>query len=79
MIAGNKGIANLYDIEYETDYFVNSYDYKFVTFIRVITIVCLQANLKMKIHTKLFLNYTNFMAYSSRSNSVKERFLYVTI
>jgi len=41
MIAGNKGIANLYDIEYETDYFVNSYDYKFVTFIRVITIVCL--------------------------------------
>jgi len=37
MIAENKDIVNLNDIEYETDYFVNSYDYKFVTFIRVIT------------------------------------------
>lgn len=41
MIAKNKDIANLYDIEYETDYFVNSYDYKFVTFIRVVAKVCL--------------------------------------
>lgn len=41
MIVENKDIANLYDIEYETDYFVNGYDYKFVTFIRVITKVCL--------------------------------------
>lgn len=31
----NKDISNLNDVEYETDYFVNSYDYKFVTFIRV--------------------------------------------
>ncbi len=37
MIAKNEDTDNLYDIEYETDYFVNGYDYKFVTFIRVIT------------------------------------------
>ena len=41
MIAENKDISNLNDIEYETDYFVNSYDYKFVTFIRVMIKVCL--------------------------------------
>lgn len=33
----NKDISNVNDIEYETGYFVNSYDYKFVTFIRVNT------------------------------------------
>lgn len=41
MIMENKDIANLNDVEYETDYFVNSYDYKFVTFIRVIVKACL--------------------------------------
>lgn len=79
MIAKNKDIDNLYDIKYETDYFVNGYDYKFVTFIRVIAKVYLQANFKIKIYMKLFLNYMNFMAYSNRSNSVKERLLYVEI
>ena len=43
MIAENKDIANLYDIEYEAGCFVNSYDYKFVTFIRVIRKVRLLA------------------------------------
>lgn len=37
MIVENKDISNLNDIEYETDYFVNSYDYIFVISIRVIT------------------------------------------
>jgi len=37
MIVKNKDISNLNNIEYETDYFVNSYYYKFVTSIRVIT------------------------------------------
>ena len=37
MIVENKNISNLNDIEYETDYFVNSYDYKFAIFIRVTT------------------------------------------
>ena len=41
MTAKNKDIDNLYDIKYETDYFVNGYDYKFVTFIRVIAKVYL--------------------------------------
>ena len=69
MIAENKDIANLYDIEYEAGCFVNSYDYKFVTFIRVIRKVRLLANRKTR-------NYTNFVADSSHSNSVKERFSY---
>lgn len=72
MIAENKDIANLYYIEYEAVCFVNSYDYKFVTFIRVIRKVRLLANRKTR-------NYTNFVADSSQSNSVKERFSYARV
>ncbi len=60
MIEENKEIVSQNNTEYKTGYFVNSYDYKFVTFIRVIIKVCLEANLKMKIYAKLFLKLYEF-------------------
>ncbi len=41
MIEENKEIVSQNNTKYKTGYFVNSYDYKFVTFICVIIKVCL--------------------------------------